>query len=213
MTPPSDTLYAPLAAAFARASLGCERASDAEAIERARAEGLKLHRFKRSSLPRVRSVLGVLRGLAPASLLDVGSGRGAFLWPLLDAFPALPVTSLDEDAKWTTDVARVTAGGVDSLRALTGDVRAIEAEDDAFDVVTILEVLEHLPDPERAAAEVLRVARRFVVASVPSKPDDNPGHIQLFDKTRLSALFAEAGAARVNVQFVLNHMIAVVRVS
>jgi hypothetical protein len=32
-------------------------------------------------LPRVRKVLGVLRGVHPANLLDVGSGRGAFLWP------------------------------------------------------------------------------------------------------------------------------------
>src|SRR5262249_58033931 len=57
---------------------------------------LRLHRFKRTmGLPRVRKTLGALRGLAPDSLLDVGSGRGAFLWPLLDAFPALPVTTLD----------------------------------------------------------------------------------------------------------------------
>ena len=35
------------------------------------------------------------RGLAPASLLDVGSGRGAFLWPLLEAFPGLPVIAVE----------------------------------------------------------------------------------------------------------------------
>ena len=51
-------------------------------------------------------VLGLLRGLLGASLelaaprlLDVGSGRGAFLWPLLDAFPRLRVTAIDREAR------------------------------------------------------------------------------------------------------------------
>src|SRR5947209_2342913 len=54
------------------------------------AASLRLHHFKRTNtLPRVRKVLGILRGLAPSSLLDIGSGRGVFLWPLLDTFPEL----------------------------------------------------------------------------------------------------------------------------
>src|SRR5262245_8720941 len=49
------------------------------------ARELRLHKFKRTmDLARVRKVLGILRGLRPRSLLDIGSGRGAFLWPLLD---------------------------------------------------------------------------------------------------------------------------------
>jgi hypothetical protein len=55
------------------------------------AHDLRLHKFKRTmDLARVRKVLGILHGLQPAELLDIGSGRGAFLWPLLDAFPGLP---------------------------------------------------------------------------------------------------------------------------
>ena len=48
----------------------------------------KDHYFKvKEDLPRVRAVLGFLQGVMPAgqcqSLLDVGSGRGAYLFPLL----------------------------------------------------------------------------------------------------------------------------------
>jgi hypothetical protein len=53
-----------------------------EAFEAGQRAGLRLHTFKRTTmLPRVRLVLGMLRGLAPDSLVDVGSGRGTFLWP------------------------------------------------------------------------------------------------------------------------------------
>mgnify|MGYP006144177473 CR=1 FL=1 len=46
-------------------------------------------------MPRVRAMLGTLRGLAPESLLDVGSGRGVFLWPMLDGLPDVRVTSIE----------------------------------------------------------------------------------------------------------------------
>ncbi len=60
---------------------------------------------------------------------------------------------------------------------------------------------------ERVAREAVRVGRRFVIASAPSKADDNPEHIRLFDASSLSALFVEAGARRVSVEYVPGHMI------
>jgi len=174
--------------------------------------GLRLHRFKRTmELPRVRRALGILRGLAPTSLLDVGSGRGAFLWPLLDAFPGLPVTAIDLLDHRVADIQAVRDGGVATLSALRGDATALSFADGAFDVATMLEVLEHIPDTQRALAEVCRVARRCVVLSVPSKPDDNPEHIHLFDSPTLVSLVRGAGMARVSVEHVLNHRIVVAR--
>jgi 2-polyprenyl-3-methyl-5-hydroxy-6-metoxy-1,4-benzoquinol methylase len=49
------------------------------------------------------------------------------------------------------------------------------------DIVTLLEVLEHIPDVEKAVAAV-RMARKYVVVSVPSKEDNNPEHIHLLTK-------------------------------
>jgi ubiquinone/menaquinone biosynthesis C-methylase UbiE len=175
--------------------------------------GLRLHRFKRAmALPRVRRVLGILHGMQPANLLDIGSGRGAFLWPLLDALPALPVTSLDVLPYRVDDVQAVRAGGMAALVAALGDATALPFAERAFDVVTLLEVLEHIPDAERALAEVCRVARRFVILSVPSHADNNPEHIHLFDEPTLTVLLKRHGAERVAVAYVLNHMITVARV-
>lgn len=77
-----ESLYRELALAYARRMLPvADVPTDEEALlAQARAAGLKLHRFKRTlDLPHVRAVLGVLRRLAPESLVDFGSGRGVFL--------------------------------------------------------------------------------------------------------------------------------------
>lgn len=170
---------------------------------------LPIHPFKRTGgLARVQRVLGMLRGLCPADLLDLGPGRGAALWPLLDAMPGISVTTLDRAATSAARVASVGRGGLPGLHALRGDMRQLPFAADSFDGVLALEVLEHLHDPGRAAAEALRVARRFVIASCPSTPDDNPGHISLLGGRALERLFLDAGAARVKLTGVLNHSIA-----
>lgn len=205
--------YRWLAACYARGALGRLDADDDAALAAAVAAELRLHRFKRTSgLPRVRAVLGTLRGLGATSLCDLGSGRGAFVWPLLDELPALSVLAVDVLPHRVADLAAVARGGVERLTAIRSDVTRLAVATDAVDVVTALEVLEHLPDPAPAAREALRVARRAVVVTVPSTPDDNPEHLRLFDRASLTALFVDAGARRVVVDGVRGHLVAVAHV-
>jgi ubiquinone/menaquinone biosynthesis C-methylase UbiE len=219
--------YQPLAAAYVRGKLHTiagrehpelfepelEALSDDELtrlVELAQAHELRLHRFKRSmDLPRVQKVLGILKGLQPANLLDIGTGRGVFLWPLLDTLPYLPVTCVDRLDYRVADLQAMHTGGLAHLNALHGDVTALPFADDSFDAVTMLEVLEHVPATRKALAEVCRVARRFVLFSVPSKADDNPEHIHLFTQQQLRALLAEQGVTRVRFEYVLNHLIVI----
>src|SRR3954463_7180580 len=119
-----ENIYSDLAAAYVRGSLGnsCAGLTDAEAVEHGRTAGLKLHRFKRTiELPRIRAVLGTLRGLGPANLLDIGSGRGVFLWPLLDAFPDLPVTAVEPDDNRRHYLDTVHRGGIERLTVVAAD--------------------------------------------------------------------------------------------
>ena len=177
------------------------------------AAGLRLHKFKRTmGLARVQRVLGVLKQINPSELLDVGSGRGVFLWPLLDEFPELRITGIDANDQRAEDLHAVRLGGIDRLTAHRMDVTEMSFADGSFDVVTMLEVLEHLPHPAKALAEVVRVARRFVVLSVPSKPDDNPQHIHLFSEAALRQMLDELSVERVSFDYVPGHIVAVANV-
>jgi ubiquinone/menaquinone biosynthesis C-methylase UbiE len=206
-----ERYYLELAAAFVLGRLEDGEGPDEEVFERGQRAGLKLHKFKRTAgLPRVQKVLGVLRGLAPADLLDVGSGRGVFLWPLLDSMPGMPVLAIDRDPLRAADLGAVARGGIGWLRAARMDMERLALADGAVDVATVLEVLEHGDSPERAAAELMRVARRAIVVSVPSQPDDNPQHVRLFTRASLEGLFLGVGARRVAIEYVPGHMVAMV---
>ncbi len=179
-------------------------------FDHGRDAGLKLHRFKRSdTLPRVQRILSALKGLGPANLLDIGTGRGVFLWSLLDTFPRLAVTGIDRLDFRCADVHAVAKGGIETLNALQMDAGRLAFKDRAFDGVTLLETLEHAPEPARVIREVCRVASRFVLLSVPSKVDNNPEHLHLFTTRRLTTLFEKIGGFKVRFDGVPNHIIAI----
>lgn len=208
----SSRYYVDLAAAWVRGVRPDLAGGDDTATYKAGVSaGLRMQRFKQlSHLPRVRRVLGILQAFAPSTVLDVGTGRGAFLWPLLDELPGVSVTCIDLLDHRVDDIEAVRRGGVERVRAMKGDVCEINFGV-RFEVVTALEVLEHVHDPVRAAKNLLRHTARAIVVTVPSKPDDNPEHVRVFDKHSIETLFHSAGASKVEVSGVLDHLVAVVR--
>jgi len=56
--------------------------------------------------------------------------------------------------------------------------------------------LEHIPDYDAAGQAAVRLARRLVVVTVPSQPDDNPHHLRLFTQEMLETSFRNAGVTR-----------------
>ncbi len=176
--------------------------------------GLKLYPFKRTTreLQRVRRVLGFLYSVSFDSLLDVGSGRGVFLIPFLNTFPRVRVTALDLLEKRVTFLNELAAGGFPNLCAEQKDICAQPFPARSFDVVSLLEVLEHIPSVDLAVAAAVRMARKHVVVTVPSKPDNNPEHIHLLTKDRLTALFNAAGCSRLHFDGVEGHLVLIATV-
>jgi 2-polyprenyl-3-methyl-5-hydroxy-6-metoxy-1,4-benzoquinol methylase len=210
----NESHYLALAAAYARGVLGRPELDDEAAVAAGAAAELRMHRFKRTAgLPRVRRVIGALRGLGATQLVDIGSGRGAFLWPLLDEMPEAEVTAIDVLPYRVADIDAVRRGGIERVRALEMDACALALTDRSADAVTMLEVLEHMPEPARAIGEAVRVARLAVIASVPSHEDNNPEHLHLFDPRTLEQLFRAAGARRVTTEHVLGHIVCIAMVA
>lgn len=175
---------------------------------------IKMHYFKmKEDLPRVHVVLGFLQGIVIArqcqSLLDVGSGRGVFLFPLLREFPDLEVTSLDILPHRVELLQCLHDGGITNLHPLQKDVCTWDAPDNSFDVVTMLEVMEHIPDTEAVVRNAVRLAKNYIIVSVPSKPDDNPEHIHLFTNEDLKELFLKNGCSKVKFMSVTNHRVMI----
>ena len=175
---------------------------------------LKLYPFKSGTpiLPRVRRTIGFLHSLQFESLLDVGSGRGVFLIPFMKEFPWVSVTSLDLLDKRVTFLNELSAGGFSQMHAEKKNICDRPFPDKSFDVVTMLEVLEHIPQVESAIEAAVRMAKQYVVVSVPSKPDDNPEHIHLLTKEKLTEMFERAGCTRLHFDGVEGHLFMVAAV-
>ena len=186
-----------------------------EILGKADIGGVKLYHFKstHNDMPRVKKVLGFLKGLYFESLLDVGSGRGVFLIPFMENFPYISVTSLDLLDKRIEFLENIRNGGVSNLTVKKADICTQPFKEKSFEVVTLLEVLEHISEVEDAIYAAVKMARSYVVATVPSKKDDNPEHIHLLTKNKLTEYFEKAGATNLSFDEVPGHLFMIAKVN
>ena len=109
--------------------------------------------------PRIGDVeIDLLTELAPSRVVEVGCGPGDFAERMAGA--GWEVVAFDQSEQM---VALARARGVD---ARVGDVRAIPFPDDAFDVAVANFMLYHVSDVDVALAELARVARVLVAATM-----------------------------------------------
>ena len=183
-----------------------------ELLEIGKQKQLKLYYFKdKEDLPRVTIVLGFLKNIYPTSILDVGSGRGVFLFPLLREFPNTNITSIEILPNRLELLNTIRLGGIDNLEVHNQDLTCLSFEDDSFEVVTILEVLEHIKEVKQAIKEAIRVSKRFIVITVPSKEDNNPEHIHLLTKDIFIKIFNEYGITNLKFSGVNGHLFLVAK--
>lgn len=154
-------------------------------------------------------------------IVDVGVGEGLCLERFLpEGHTALGV-------EYRHDKAVVAGSRIDGLVPLVADAGMLPVASASADLVTCIEVLEHLVTDEPAVAELARICRGRCVVSVPWEPwfrlgnlgrgkniarfGNDPEHVQFFTPARLQKLL-EQSFSRVRVVKAFPWLIAEARV-
>jgi ubiquinone/menaquinone biosynthesis C-methylase UbiE len=111
------------------------------------------------------TILEMLSLVSFNSLLDVGSGEGVVLG-LINESHDVRLLGMDLDPKRIQVAQQLTP----SESFFVGDAQVLPFEDNSFDIIIMLEVLEHVGNPHLALNEAYRVTRNYLLASVPHEP-------------------------------------------
>lgn len=98
------------------------------------------------------------------------------------------------------------ASNYPECKFLQGSIYKLPFKENSFEIVTAIEIIEHLKDPLASVKELTRVSKEYVLIQVPYneiiqeetcphclKPMYPRGHIQSFDEKRLLSLCEECG--------------------
>jgi ubiquinone/menaquinone biosynthesis C-methylase UbiE len=86
-------------------------------------------------------------------ILDIGCGEGILLEKLVKRYPQKAITGIDCIAE---NIAICRKNG---LPASPGSLYALDYQDNSIDAVFLIEVIEHLTEPEKGLAEIHRVLK------------------------------------------------------
>jgi SAM-dependent methyltransferase len=150
---------------------------------------------------RVRLVFRLIGNLRPTRILDVGCGDGYLCKRLLEAQIAPRVDGVDIAHPRLRFAATIAHQG----RFVAGRIDRLPFRDDAFPLVTAVEVIEHIEDPLATLRELARVSSRYVLITVPNEqvPDQAlcphclrrfpvDGHLHMFTAGGLAELCTKA---------------------
>ena len=138
--------------------------------------------------------------IKPKKILDVGCGEG-FTLKYLTKKGKFSLHGIDS-SKEAIRLARKIAP---KSRLRVGDVTKLPFKGNSFDIVLLLEILEHLENPKKIIKEVKRLAKKAVIISVPREPYFriieviiNPiigglpsGHINFWNSKKFEKLISE----------------------
>lgn len=113
-----------------------------------------------------RAIDKVISFVEVKTILDVGCGQGWHLKHLREEHADIDFSGVDirQDA---IEIARQVNPG---LQIKFGDIHELPFKDNHFDMLTVVEVLEHLTDPDQAIKEVARVSNKYCLFAVPHEP-------------------------------------------
>lgn len=109
-------------------------------------------------------IMNALSHLRFNSLLDVGGAEG---------YKAYIIKKLFDITTKSTDLSEEAckrAKEIFDIKSIPADIHNLPFKDEEFDVVLCSETLEHARETRKAIEELLRIARRAVVITVPNEP-------------------------------------------
>jgi len=107
-----------------------------------------------------------VRELEPQNILEVGCGEGYVLRALRDHGVTCPLAGID----FSPEAIQAAKQRVPDANLSVDDALALAERGQKYDVVLMIEVLEHIEQPERMLPVLERIASRSVVLSVPWEP-------------------------------------------
>ena len=148
---------------------------------------------------------------SPASVLDVGCGEGVLTEQWASSLRDGRVVGVDlEDPKLRAEWQRRRRENLE-FRALdvAGGLPFAAGE---FSLCTAIEVLEHVPEPQRVVAEMARVSSGHILVSVPREPlwrmlnvargaylrelGNTPGHVNHWSRASFVRMLTRFGTVR-----------------
>ncbi len=107
-------------------------------------------------------LLGFTRYFKYESLLDVGAGTGRVLRHAKSELPKVRIAGIEPVAGLREMGHR---SGIPEAELTDGNALDLQHADNSWDIVCAFGILHHIPDPEKAIAEMCRVARHGVFFS------------------------------------------------
>ena len=99
-------------------------------------------------------------------ILDAGCGEGFISGLLYSNLKTVEIIGLE----YTTEALQMAQRMNPNLTFIQGNIFEMPFESQSFDIVLCTEVLEHLPNPDAALAELLRVTGETLIITVPHEP-------------------------------------------
>jgi 2-polyprenyl-3-methyl-5-hydroxy-6-metoxy-1,4-benzoquinol methylase len=144
---------------------------------------------------------------APESVLDVGCGEGVLTVEWAERLGKGRVVGIDlEDPRLRAEWAERSRP---NLEYRVEEATSLSFRENEFDMAAATEVLEHVPEPEATVSEMARVARRWLLVSVPREPlwralnmargaylrdfGNTPGHLNHWTKRAFVSLLSRYG--------------------
>lgn len=137
-------------------------------------------------------IMSALSHLKFATVLDLGAAEG------YKAHIARQLFQVDVYCCDLSEEACKRAREIFHIQSIAADIHDLPFRDSAFDVIVSSETLEHVADWEKAIEELLRIASKAVVITVPHDPEEAipknvqeatiGGHIHSFDLQSFSFL-------------------------